>query len=171
MIRDIRLSQGEREILAAAVREAFTAWATSCPTNGVIVRLILSQTRHEFSRFIEMLDRTVGPDYRPDGTRDGLNRFPLTGRETAALASALELSTADRTEIEASAILAAFCPLAQPAHGTRQWRAFKATLDHIGLDCAEEQIYWRSAVMARLGHLCEAVAAELVAHAGSAAHV
>lgn len=158
MIRPIHLSETERLQLADCVRLAYRTWARDCGTHAVELRRL----DHEFSdwsKFVAAVEQRCGLDYRP--TFDSLHIFPLTVREISALAAAIELETADRSELEAALYLACFCPFAQPDIGSRAWRTHCDIMARVGFDPESCRPGWAEAVLARTFRLRQVCGEEL----------
>ena len=163
-----RLTSAQRCLLAECTRGALVGWLLTDPHASQAARRMQYKAKSilgfGFSRFIEMAMTEFGTGYHPR-CPDSSASFPLSIIEAAALANDVEMEMATDDQLFAAGLIAAHSPYCQPAVGDRDWRAYVATLEALGLFMDENRPDWRGDVQSKLRPFRRVVAAATVAAA------
>ena len=160
------LTAAQRCVLADCVRAGLVVWLLTFPVAGRQSRILEGKATtvlgFGFPRFATLAVNHFGTDYRPRCAAGA--EFPVSVTEASALANDIELGFATFDQLYAAGLVAAFSPYGQPGVGSRDWRAYLAALDAIGLDPWGGDPTWKEQVAERLRPFRRAVAASAVIH-------
>lgn len=152
-----RITAPQRRLLADWTRTALVGWLITDPNcfEAAFRWQYRSTTVLGFSfpQFFEHALDGIGHEYRPGRGNPGFE-FPLSIIETAVLANNVEAGLATEDQLYAAAVIVAYSPYCQPQVGSREWTAYRLTLEALGLSIHDpDSLFdWREVVRDRLSH-------------------